>query len=173
MKMLAVTLAACVFAAPVLAASQDLAPAVKRKPAATAPATPQQGAATSAAPAAPQQGATASTAPAAPQQGAATSTAPAAPQQNAMASTAPTAPKRSAATSRAPAAPQPAARSMSERDSYLALTAGAEQAGDALATSLIRVMSRLVAAGRCGEAASLASRDGRKELASRAQQLCK
>ncbi|HYJ82501.1 MAG TPA: hypothetical protein VEW26_06625 [Allosphingosinicella sp.] len=74
----------------------------------------------------------------------------------------------------APSAPQPAARAMSERESIAALTAVAGQGGDsALDTSLIRVMGRLVAAGRCGEAASLAARDGRKELASKAQQLCR
>ena len=136
MKKLAVLLCAFVFAAPVLAAAQDLAPAVKRKPAAT------------------------STAPAAPPKEVAPSTATADPQQGGTSST-------------APAAPQPAVRS--ERDSYLALTAGTEQDGSdsALDTSLIRVMSRLVAGGRCGEAASLAARDGRKELAARAQQLCK
>lgn len=125
MKKLALMLVAMALAAPV-AAAPDVAPAVKRKPAAT-------------------------------------STPPAPPQPNA---TGPTPP---------PIAPQPAVRALSERDSYLALTAGAGQSGSdaALDTSLIRVMSRLVAAGRCGEAAALASRDGRKELASRAQQLCK
>ncbi|HET9640903.1 MAG TPA: hypothetical protein VFP12_17040 [Allosphingosinicella sp.] len=149
MKTLAVTLAAFVFAAPALAAADDLAPAVKRRPAATA--TP---------PAAPQQIVTASPAPAAPHQVATASPAPAAPQQGAK-------------TLPAPAVPQPAVRS--ERDSYLALTAGTDQGGSdaAIDTSLIRVMSRLVASGRCGEAATLAARDGRKELASRAQQLCK
>ena len=126
MKKLAVTLVALVFAAPVLAASQDVAPAVKRKPAAAAPAP-------------------------------------------APASTAP------AATSTAPAAPQQAVRTGSERDYIAALTAAAGQDGGnaALDTSLIRVMGRLMSAGRCGEAASLAARDGRKELASRAQQLCR
>ena len=125
MKKLAVTLAACVFAARVLAAPQDIAPPVKRKPVATVPG------------------------PAIPQQGSATSTAPAAPRQ--------------------------AVRAGSERDYIAALTAAAGQGGGdaALDTSLIRVMGRLMSAGRCGEAARLAARDGRKELASRAQQLCK
>jgi hypothetical protein len=69
----------------------------------------------------------------------------------------------------APAAPQ------TERHYQSALTAAASQDGSdsALDASLIRGMSRLLAAGKCGEAASLATRDGRKELASRAQQLCK
>lgn len=72
------------------------------------------------------------------------------------------------------AVPAPVARTMSERDSHAALTAVAAQGSDsALDASLIRVMSRLVATGRCGEAAGLASRNGRKELASKAQQLCK
>lgn len=151
MKTLAVTLAAFVFAAPVLAAADDLAPAVKRKPAATAKP------------------------PAAPRQVVTTSTPPAAPQQVATTSPAPTAPQQGAKTLPKPAAPQQAVRVMSERDSYLALTAGTDQGGSdaALDTSLVRVMSRLVAGGRCGEAASLAARDGQKELASRAQQLCK
>lgn len=109
MKKLSLALAAFALAAPAAAPAQDLAPAVKRKPAATAPA-PQQGA-----------GAT------------------------------------------------------NERHYQAALSAASGQgSGDAaLDTSLIRVMSRLLAAGRCGEAASLATRDGRKELASRAQELCK
>jgi hypothetical protein len=72
-------------------------------------------------------------------------------------------------------APQQAARRGSERDYQTALTAVATQGnGDAaLDSSLIGVMSRLLAAGRCAEAAGLAARGGRKELASRAQQLCK
>jgi hypothetical protein len=69
----------------------------------------------------------------------------------------------------APAAPQ------REQHYQAALTAAASQDGGdaALDASLIRGMSRLLAAGKCGEAAGLATRDGRKELASRAQQLCK
>lgn len=124
MKKLVVALVAIAFAAPALAAAQDVAPAVKRKPAATSPAP------------------------------AATSTTP-------------------ATSSTAPAAPQQAVRSGNERDYIAALTAAAGQGDAALDTSLIRVMSRLMSAGRCGEAVSLASRDGRKELASRAQQLCR
>ncbi|MET1112644.1 MAG: hypothetical protein ABWX67_14075 [Allosphingosinicella sp.] len=102
-------------------------------------------------------------APAVKRKPAAASTPPAAPQPNA---TGPTP---------SPIAPQQAVRTLSERDSYHALTAAAGQSvsDSALDTSLIRVMSRLVSAGRCGEAATLASRDGRKDLAARAQQLCK
>jgi hypothetical protein len=66
-----------------------------------------------------------------------------------------------------PAAPQ------REQHYQAALTAAASQDDAALDASLIRGMSRLLAAGKCAEAAGLANRDGRKELASRAQQLCK
>ena len=127
MKKLAVALVALAFATPAVTTAQDVAPAVKRKPAAT------------------------STTPAAPQQATPTPT------------PAPT----------ASVTPPPAVRSMSERESIAALTAAAGQGDAALDTSLIRVMGRLVAAGRCSEAAGLAARDGRKELASRAQQLCR
>ena len=60
------------------------------------------------------------------------------------------------------------------RDYHAALAAAAAQGGGdpALDAGLVRVMSQLVAAGRCGEATSLANRDGRKELAARVQQLC-
>jgi hypothetical protein len=75
---------------------------------------------------------------------------------------------------KAPAAPR-AAGTASPRDFQAALAAAAAQGGGdpALDSSLVRVMSQLIAAGRCGEATSLANRDGRKELAARAQQLCK
>jgi hypothetical protein len=76
----------------------------------------------------------------------------------------------------APAAPAPnAVRTASPRDFQGALAAAAAQGGGdpALDASLVRVMSQLIAAGRCGEATSLANRDGRKELAASAQQLCK
>jgi hypothetical protein len=127
MKKLAIAVVALAFATPIPASAQDVAPAVRRKPAAT-------------------------------------STAPAVRQQAVPGATAPA----------ASAAPAPAARSMSERESIAALTAAAGPDGDsALDSSLIRGMSRLVAAGRCGEAASLAARDGRKELAARARQLCR
>jgi hypothetical protein len=42
-----------------------------------------------------------------------------------------------------------------------------------LNSGVAKVMSDLMAAGRCGEAVGLAKRDGRKELAARAEQLCK
>jgi hypothetical protein len=146
MKKLAVLIVAFAVSATAAATAQDLAPAVKRKPAVPA-----------AAPAAPRQAVPAPVAPIAVQPAAAASPAPAAP-----------APKASVA-------PQQAVRTASERDSLAALTAAAAQGGGdpALDSSLIRVMSRLVAAGRCGDAAGLAARDGRKELAARAQQLCK
>lgn len=148
MKKLAVTLVALALATPAAAIAPEVAPAVKRKPAATAPAAPRQAAPAPVAPIAAEPGVPAPSAPAAPQQVAAAPT---------VALPAP-----------------PAGRTMSERDSHAALAAVAAQGGDAaLDTSLIRVMSRLVAAGRCGEAAGLASRNGRRELASKAQQLCK
>lgn len=110
MKKLSLAFAAFALSAPVAAAAQDVAPAVKRKPAAPAP-----------------------------------------------------------------VAQNPAGRAASEQQYQAALAAAvAKDGGDAaLDTSLIRVMSRLLAAGQCREASSLAARDGRKELASRAQQFCK
>jgi hypothetical protein len=71
-------------------------------------------------------------------------------------------------------APQPP-RAASAQDYQAALAAAAAQDGGeaALDGGLVRVMSRLLAAGRCGEAVSLATRDGRKGLATRAQQFCK
>lgn len=125
MNKLSLALVALALSAPATAASQDVAPAVKRKP---APAV----------------------------------------------STAPTAPAASA-PSTAPAAPKSAARNSSERQIQAALTAALPQGGGdaALDASLIRVMSSLLAAGQCREATLLATRDGRKELASRAQQFCR
>jgi hypothetical protein len=109
MRKLYAALAALALTAPALAAAQDLAPPVKRKPVATA-------------------------------------------------------------TGRSPQSP---VRPASPQDYRAALTAAAQGGEDsALDGSLIRVMGELLAAGRCAEAASLATRDGRKELASRAQQLC-
>jgi hypothetical protein len=77
-----------------------------------------------------------------------------------------------AATSRSPQSP---VRPVGPQEYRAALTAVSAQGdGDpTLDSSLIGVMSNLLAAGRCAEAASLATRDGRKALASRAQQLCK
>ena len=73
------------------------------------------------------------------------------------------------------AATQAAPAPHREHHYQAALTAAASKDGSdaALDASLIRGMSRLMAAGQCREAAVLASRDGRKELASTAQQLCK
>lgn len=42
----------------------------------------------------------------------------------------------------------------------------------ALDDGLVTAMSRLMAAGRCGDATALASRSGRDQLAARARQLC-
>jgi hypothetical protein len=122
MKKLSPALAALALAAPAALSAQDVAPAVKRAPAAAAPTVKPVGPATGTAPAA-----------------------------------------------------TAAERTSSPRDYQAALAAAAGKDGSdaALEASLIRVMSGLMASGRCGEAASLASRDGRKELATRAQQLCK
>lgn len=85
------------------------------------------------------------------------------------------------ATPSAPAAPAPvqaaeqrsAAKSPQDYYSALAAAAANDRGSDpALDKSLITVMSQLVASGRCGEAASLASRDGRAALAARAKQFC-
>ena len=57
---------------------------------------------------------------------------------------------------------------------YRSALAAARPAGDSeLNDGVTRVMGDLMAAGRCGDAVSLARRDGRSELAARAQQLCK
>lgn len=137
MKKLAVMLLAVAFAIPAAAAGQDLAPAVKRKPAATA------------------------SAPAAPVRSTPTAPVPAT-----------AAPAEAAA---AQSAPQHTPRPGSERDYVAALSAAVAQGGGdpALDTSLIRVMGRLMSAGRCSEAAGLAARDGRKQLASTAVQICR
>lgn len=134
MKTLLFALAALISATPAAAADEQVAPAVKRKPAAPAAAAPQQAAR------------------------------PVGERDH----------QSAPAAAAAPAPPQ-AARRGSERDYQTALAAVTAQGGDdaALDASLIRVMSRLLAAGQCGEAAGLAARGGRKELASRAQQLCK
>lgn len=148
MKKLVVTLVALALATPAAAIAPEVAPAVKRKPVAVAPVAPR--------PVAPAPSAPAASEPAAPE------------------STVPAAPRQAAPAPMVALPPPPAARAMSERDSQAALSAVAGQGSDAaLDTSLIRVMSRLVASGRCGEAAGLASRNGRRELAARAQQLCK
>lgn len=85
--------------------------------------------------------------------------------------------KLAPAVARTPAkAPAPkAGQSASPRDFQAALAAAAAQDGGdpLLDAGLVRTMSQLLAAGRCGEATSLANRDRRKELAARAQQLCR
>ncbi|HEY0312428.1 MAG TPA: hypothetical protein VGC56_08025 [Allosphingosinicella sp.] len=76
------------------------------------------------------------------------------------------------------AAAQPCGEAASPRgtpqDYAAALTAaGATTGGDpVLDKGLIATMSRLLAAGRCADAAALATRSGRPRLASRAQQVC-
>lgn len=73
------------------------------------------------------------------------------------------------------AAPASTAAPAGPRDFQPALAAAAAQDGGdpSLDAGLVKVMSQLIAAGRCGEAASLANRDRRKALAARAQELCK
>lgn len=57
---------------------------------------------------------------------------------------------------------------------YRSALAGARPAEDPeLNSGAARVMSDLMAAGRCGDAVALAKREGRSELAARAQELCK
>jgi hypothetical protein len=78
----------------------------------------------------------------------------------------------------APAAPnaQRPAAAASAQDYYAALGGGAaaQQGGEAeLNGGMMRAMSHLIAAGRCTEAANLATRDGRPELAAKAKQICR
>ena len=54
----------------------------------------------------------------------------------------------------------------------LAASSGESSADAALDKSVITAMSRLLEAGRCAEAVTLASRSGRAQLAARAQQFC-
>jgi hypothetical protein len=60
----------------------------------------------------------------------------------------------------------------SAQDFYTALAATGKSSDEALDRSLMTMMSRLMEAGRCGEAAALAARNGRAELSTRARQLC-
>jgi hypothetical protein len=73
-----------------------------------------------------------------------------------------------------PSAPKPPSRPADAAGFQAALTAAAAQDGGepVLDGSLVRVMSSLLAEGRCAEAVGLASRDGRKALAARARQYC-
>jgi 2-oxoglutarate dehydrogenase E2 component (dihydrolipoamide succinyltransferase) len=73
------------------------------------------------------------------------------------------------------AAGPPARASGTEQGFYAALmTAQAGQAGGdpLLDKGLATAMSRLMAAGRCGDAVDLATRSARPELAARARQIC-
>ena len=81
----------------------------------------------------------------------------------------------SAAGTPAPSDGQKATSTRSAEDYRTALMAtAAESGGDpALDGSLVRVLSTLASAGRCGDAAGLAVREGRQELATRVEQLCK
>ncbi|HYI40654.1 MAG TPA: hypothetical protein VE053_10075 [Allosphingosinicella sp.] len=147
MRNLVAALTAFAFVAPATAAAQDLAPAVKRKPA--APAAPR-----------PDVAAPASPAPQAP---------------DVATSPEPTGALPVVALPPTPAAPPRAVRTMNERDVQAALGAVAAQGGGnpTLDSGMIKVMSGLVVAGRCSEAASVAAQNGRTALASRAAQLCK
>lgn len=80
-----------------------------------------------------------------------------------------------AATAPAPAVGQTATPRRSAEEYQSALTPVAAESGGetVLDGSLVRVMSSLASAGRCGDAAGLAIREGRQELATRVQQLCK
>ena len=61
-----------------------------------------------------------------------------------------------------------------EETYFSALTASAGTGGDLiLDKSLMRAMSRLMAANRCPDAIALATKNGRAALVTRAKQLCK
>ncbi|HEY0413185.1 MAG TPA: hypothetical protein VGD66_08585 [Allosphingosinicella sp.] len=88
----------------------------------------------------------------------------------------PAAPPPSAAcgTAGAPACPQKSAAGANPQDYRAALAAVPPERGSdpALDNGLVTAMSQLLAAGRCGEAAALATRNVRAALAARARQLC-
>lgn len=68
----------------------------------------------------------------------------------------------------------PATPPATEEAYFSALTASAGAGGDPiLDKSLMRAMSRLMAANRCPDAIALATQNGRAALATRAKQLCK
>jgi hypothetical protein len=75
---------------------------------------------------------------------------------------------------KAPPPPAPAGTGKSEQDYYAALARSAGTPGDdaLLDQGLMRAMSRLIAAGRCADAAALATRSDRDSLGTAAQQLC-
>ncbi|HEX8448875.1 MAG TPA: hypothetical protein VF652_04725 [Allosphingosinicella sp.] len=67
-----------------------------------------------------------------------------------------------------------AASSAGRAQRYRSALESVRPAGDIeLNSGVAKVMGDLMAAGRCGDAVSLAKRDGRNELAARAEQLCK
>ena len=72
----------------------------------------------------------------------------------------------------AAAAQAPVAAGRSAQNYLTALAAAGSSEDQALDRGLITAMSRLLAAGRCTEAASLATRSDRAPLAARARQLC-
>lgn len=76
-----------------------------------------------------------------------------------------------------PAAGAPCARAVpkggSAQQYRSALQAGHPGEDVELSSGVTKVMGDLMAAGRCGDAVVLARREGRSELAARAQQLCK
>lgn len=74
---------------------------------------------------------------------------------------------------RTPATPCPP-RSSNPQDYYVALTAGAAAPGSdpLLDKGVLTAMSRLLAADRCSDAVTLATQNGRPDLAARAKQLC-
>ena len=85
------------------------------------------------------------------------------------------APSTAAPTAAAPAAPARttqigAAQTYAGALAALPSPAGARDAN--LDASLVNVMSRLLAAASCDDAAGLATRNGRTDLAARARQLC-
>lgn len=151
MKSLVAAFVAFAFTPPAAAAAQDLAPAVKRKPAVALPA------------------------PAAPRQDVAAPTSPAPGTVEVAPSSEPAGALPVVALPPTPVAPQRAARTTSERDVQSALAAVAAQGGGdpALDAGLIKVMSGLVIAGQCSEAASVAAQNGRTALASHASKLCR
>lgn len=81
---------------------------------------------------------------------------------------------RACGTAGAPACTATAALPGSAENYYAALAAAAAASDldPALDRGLMTAMSRLLAAGRCSDAVVLARRNGRSELAARAQQYC-
>ena len=80
---------------------------------------------------------------------------------------------RKAPVANAVARPRPTAAPATSQDFRAALAAGKPPAEGSLDDGLIGVMSRLLAAGRCGEAVNLAASQRQAELAERARQICR